>query len=102
MERSFKRAAVCALLVVCVVVSMSSSRLMAEARNPGFLLPQGSSIHQRRSLRPIPVQLGSPKPNGRRKRSAPIPTPPSFMRCPQCREVQFKINVEVCDPFPVM
>uniref|UniRef100_A0A6N2MBM7 Uncharacterized protein n=1 Tax=Salix viminalis TaxID=40686 RepID=A0A6N2MBM7_SALVM len=64
MERSFKRAVVCALLVACIVLSMSSSRLMAEARNPGFLLPRGSPVHhQRRSLRPVPGQIGSPNPN---------------------------------------
>uniref|UniRef100_A0A6N2MCF0 Uncharacterized protein n=1 Tax=Salix viminalis TaxID=40686 RepID=A0A6N2MCF0_SALVM len=71
-----KRAAVCAFLVACIVLSMSSARLMAEARNPGFVLPQGSPIHhQRRSLRPIPVHVGSPKPNG--PRSYFVPTPPA-------------------------
>ncbi|KAB5527769.1 hypothetical protein DKX38_021616 [Salix brachista] len=75
MERSFKKAAVCALLVTCLFLSMSSGRLVVEARNPGFLLPRGSLIHhQRRSLRPVPGQIGSPMPNGRL--STVFPTPP--------------------------
>ncbi|KAF9669671.1 hypothetical protein SADUNF_Sadunf14G0131600 [Salix dunnii] len=75
MERSFKKAAVCALLVACLVLSMSSGCLVAEARNPGFLLSQGDPIHhQRRSLRLTPVHIESPKPNGRL--STVNPTPP--------------------------
>uniref|UniRef100_A0A6N2MFG5 Uncharacterized protein n=1 Tax=Salix viminalis TaxID=40686 RepID=A0A6N2MFG5_SALVM len=71
-----KRAAVCAFLVACIVLSMSSARLMAEARNPGFVLPQGSPIHdQRRSLRDEIVGVYSPTANGVKQQSAPAPPP---------------------------
>uniref|UniRef100_A0A6N2MGF3 Uncharacterized protein n=1 Tax=Salix viminalis TaxID=40686 RepID=A0A6N2MGF3_SALVM len=95
MERLFKRVAVCALLVAFIMLSMSSGRLVAEAINPGFLLPQGSPIHhQRRSLRPIPPRIRSPMPRPMphwlpprlpRPRPPPSPPRPVFKRCPTCR-----------------
>ncbi|CAK7349174.1 unnamed protein product [Dovyalis caffra] len=73
MERFLKRAAVCALLVACIMLSTNSSCLLAEARTSDFLVAQGSPVHQRRSLRLGPVRPGSPMPNGQQSHVAPAP-----------------------------